>query len=465
MSTVSQYIICRSIVYTSFNYYHRNISAVCDNGMDAQCVAPTPGCHIHKHQLCDTIIDCESGSDEKNVLCSRVTAGNCKRKYHYSKSLKLPIGWIDDGIEDCVGGIDVGITYWNSCNYSTFTIYWNSCNYSTFTIYGIGSEKCKDVYICPSGYPLYVEILSLSDEILLLSCEGGSGICKTAALASSQITYNPAEVENLYHLYHCLLGLQDTYQHNAQCEHMSYPTENILGTHPNYLFLPVKQVNCEYVFGEQYVYPSCSGKCFNTKCPLTTTPLSSSTCSHILKRRTYSISSSGNLVFVKKQRKGKGFKIKNMFVCGNGNCVLYNKLCNLIDDCGDSTDKNSCGNHFACNVGSNFSKSYIPLSSVCDEQYDCLDSSDEKYCCHRKLINGLMLKMLALLIGPLALLLNGIIQIQSLRTIRFARTSSALTDKVLITSINFGDWLVGCYLFVLSVIDVYYGSNFCSQQK
>ena len=80
------------------------------------------------------------------------------------------------------------------------------------------------------------------------------------------------------------------------------------------------------------------------------------------------------------------------------------------------------------------------------------------------LIDDRILKMSAWLIGTLTLILNAVIQVRSLYTMRFARTSSALTDKVLIALISFGDWLDGSYLLVIAVIDVYFGSSFCSKQ-
>ena len=446
MSTVSRLIICQPKVYSHHDNVHSNSSAVCDDGIDVRCVTPTSKCYIHKHQLCDRGTDCRDGSDERRALCTRFTAQTCKRKYNYKKSLRLPISWIDDGVEDCVGGMDEDIRKWKSCIYSTFTIY--------------GSEECEDVYICPSGYPLYVEIPSLCDE--MLSCEGGNVICETAALASPQVRYTPMKVENVNHLHICLLGLQGLKTHFEGCEQATYPNVDILGTKPNNLSLPVKQVSCKYMYGEQYVYMSCSGKCYDANCPLTSSEISGSTCPNIIKRRTYSISADGNLVIVQKVK--NDFKVKNLFICRNDNCIPYSNVCNLIDDCGDGTDEDSCHNHFTCNTRTNFTKSYIPLSSVCDGKYDCLDSSDEISCCHRKLINDLTLKISAWVIRILALLLNGIIQVRSLWTLKVARTSSALTDKVLITLISFGDWLVGCYLFVLAVTDNNYGSNFCSQQ-
>ena len=141
-------------------------------------------------------------------------------------------------------------------------------------------------------------------------------------------------------------------------------------------------------------------------------------------------------------------------------------VCNLVDDCSDGADEKSCTNHFVCNVNNNFTKSYIPLSSVCDGKYDCLDLSDESSCCHRKLINGLILKISSWSIGILSISLNGFIQARSIYTMRFAKTSTALKNKVLVTLITFGDWLVGGYLHVLSLamVDSYFGNIFCSNQ-
>ena len=242
MSTVSQYIICKSTVYTFRNWVHSNTSAVCDDGIDTQCVTPIPGCEIHKHQLCNNIPDCKDGSDEKSSLCSRFTTQDCQRKYHFSTELKIPIDWIKDGIVDCVNGIDEDITKWKRCEYYTFTIY--------------GIENCEDLYICPSGSPLYVDVKSICD--VLLSCKGGIEICNSEVSTSSTLKYAPVNVDNVNYLHYCLIGLEHLYKHIASCEHVTYPTDEILGTKPNYLYLPTKQVSCKYVYGEQYVYLSCA---------------------------------------------------------------------------------------------------------------------------------------------------------------------------------------------------------------
>ena len=401
MSTVSQYIICKSTVYTFRNNIHSNTSAVCDDSMDTQCVTPIPGCEIHKHQLCDNIPDCKDGSDEKSLLCSRVTKQDCQRIYHFRTSLKIPLEWIRDGVVDCVNGIDEDIIKWQPCKYPNLTTY--------------TAQHCEDVYICPSGSPLYVDIKSICD--VMLSCQGGIEICNSEGSTSSKLKYTPVNVDNVNYLHYCLIGLEHLYKHIASCEHVTYPTDEILGTKPNYSYLPTKQVSCKYVYGELYVYLSCSGVCYDARCPLTLTPLSSSACSKILKETIYSLSSGGSLVFVKKEQNNY-FSVNNIFVCDNGNCVDYSKVCNLIDDCGDDTDEDNCVNHFVCNVKSSYSKSYIALSSVCHGRNDCLDESDESSCCHRQLIDAPILKISSWLIGTLSLILNGASQARSICTMK-----------------------------------------------
>ena len=130
---------------------------------------------------------------------------------------------------DCVNNIDDDITKWESCNYPKLTTY--------------GADHCEDVYICPSGYPLYVEIKSICD--VLLSCQGGIEICNPEKLTSSHQKYTPVKVDNVKYLQYCLLGLEGLYPHIASCEHVSYPTAEILGTQLNYLFLPKTQVSCK----------------------------------------------------------------------------------------------------------------------------------------------------------------------------------------------------------------------------
>ena len=220
---------------------------------------------------------------------------------------------------------------------------WVHCDYTYFTIYN--GDKCEDVYICPYGYPLYVEIKSLCNEIL--SCQGGNRICRTAGSTLDQQKYSTVKVGDVNYLHYCILGHQNLNTVLEQCEHLTYPTVEVLGTQPNNLYVPIKHVSCKYMYGEQYVYLSCSGKCHDDKCPLPSSPISSNTCSNILKRKLYSISSDGNLVIVQKGE--NNFKVRNLFVCGESNCVTYSKVCNLVDDCGDGRDEENCHNHFACN--------------------------------------------------------------------------------------------------------------------
>eukprot|EP00116_Pleurobrachia_bachei_P012668 sb/3472930/ len=82
-----------------------------------------------------------------------------------------------------------------------------------------------------------------------------------------------------------------------------------------------------------------------------------------------------SLTTLVKTAKDPGFYDNKIFPCDNKNCVAYDNVCDLKDDCGDGSDEKSCENHFQCN--SNETMELIVLSRVCDGVVNCKDFSDE----------------------------------------------------------------------------------------
>ena len=96
-------------------------TSVCDDGLDINCVAASPVCTVHKHKLCDKVIDCPFDEmDEKHPICRRVTKTVCIRMIVSNDSLPIPLSWLQDGVEDCLDGRDER-EGWPSCgNGKTF---------------------------------------------------------------------------------------------------------------------------------------------------------------------------------------------------------------------------------------------------------------------------------------------------------------------------------------------------------
>ena len=120
--------------------------------------------------------------------------------------------------------------------------------------------------------------------------------------------------------------------------------------------MPILQTDCEHYYGELYVFLSCSGKCKNSVCPLETgRHIKLDSCpGQFNQEKVFSIDRNGNLTFLIKNPK-TGLLGNDVFLCQNRQtCLTYEKVCDLVDDCGDGSDEVLCNNHFQCETTKEF---------------------------------------------------------------------------------------------------------------
>lgn len=67
------------------------------------------------------------------------------------------------------------------------------------------------------------------------------------------------------------------------------------------------------------------------------------------------------------------------FQCDSGKCMHNERVCDLVDDCGDNSDERGCGGRPCPPYHSKCLTNYkcIPPVQFCDGEDDCLDNSDE----------------------------------------------------------------------------------------
>lgn len=149
-----------------------------------------------------------------------------------------------------------------------------------------------------------------------------------------------------------------------------------------------------------------------------------------------------------------------MFACSNKQCVTYEKVCDLVNDCGDGSDEMACPNNFYCPMYNEF----IPITSKCDGYIDCRGFEDE---CNpdcrnsKRIIESPTLRIVAWTLGGFAVTLNGVLLENSIRNLMETEMYNAALNHALIALMGLSDMVVGVYLLVLAGTDLFYGDTYC----
>ena len=422
--------------------------SACDDHIDSSCYS-TKSCKVHKHLLCDQNMDCNDNADEAHSICLTTTKGTCKRRVGTKSELPIPTSWLQDGVRDCEDGIDE-TSDWPKCGVDKTSRYMSSTE-----------SECKNVFICRSGSPGYELLENLCDGIE--NCGNENEICSVSSRSQSLTTTVSTTNTGLTKtMSFCRKGLSTIEFFIGACvtEEFIYPNGDIFGGQTTSVILPHSKQSCDYMYGEQYLYTSCTDHCFKASCPLRNLPRYE-VCPDQFPDRIGTIVNNEYLIFLTKSF-GNVYT-NTFFVCtDNKRCIDYTKVCDLVADCLDGSDEAQCTNHFRCSS----SGKLLPKTKQCDGHIDCTDLSDEcNQGCSINLLEGVLLKGLSWLIGLLAIVANLVIIGKSLGTIKRCNTSVALINRILIIMIALGDFLIGCYLFIIATYDaIIFRKDYCKSQ-
>ena len=449
ISTIAHQVICfKENLYST----RLKIPSICDDGLDKACVDASLSCYLHKHLLCDGEVNCEDLSDESWYFCHHMTEVTCRRKYVHGtsgRSIAYPMAWIQDGVTDCWNGEDEDET-WPTCGYGPTSRFVSWAN-----------EVCSEVFLCPKS-DLFVEFDKMCDRIE--SCGNENQICEKSRHQFSTYQNVFRDNSNRVRLSYCLHGLKNLERLADQCveKHLVLSNTTILGKNEtlNILFPETKR-DCRYFYGESHVLLSCLGKCHDSPCPVRKRPqIRFDSCpGQFEQNKVFSTDSLGSMTILIKNAK-TGLLGNYIFACRSSPiCLTYDKVCNLVDDCGDESDEVSCVNHFQCET----SKEFIPISQKCDRIFHCADKSDEcNESCGGTIINGgVGLKVMAWIIGVLSLVLNLVCLLKTSVRVLNCKSEAAFFTNCLVVLISFGDFLTGAYLTALASFDRYYGGEHC----
>ena len=434
-TTVTKYAVCQE-------------TALCDDELERECYTAEGGCRIHKHRFCDKHPDCVGRGDESSSVCTVLTNRSCARRYSLNSTravLPIPLDWVMDGVEDCLNGDDENSNLWKQCGSGWARRYFDP------------SSDCSDVFICSNNSKAYVEYPLLCDKAS--SCLEESSVCKVSRNKPNiwdKVTYRSSDYDLV--IGSSLPGLHGLNRLVGGAKIVEFPAlgdpfgvSSMTVTFPN-TTLDLNK-DCRHVYGEIYVFLSCLGQCKDVPCVLK--PVKHDSCQSGIDRRVLTLSNDSYLTIVRQE---KGDFVSDMFPCNNGFCVSHDKVCNLMDDCGDMSDEEGCVNHFRCNG----SGELLPVTSRLDGKYDCADFSDECFK-GKKIIGSLLLEVFAWGIGVFAVFLNFFILLRSLVGLKRQKCALKLLNKLMIMLISLGDLMVGAYLILISIENILTKDDYCAE--
>ena len=443
MTTVSKHMICSG-------------KRICDDNIANRCARLSTSCTVHKHYMCDDKADCGDRIDEQYYGCKEVTKEKCRRRVGREVELPIPLSWLQDGMKDCVDGSDE-------------TEVWPTCGREKTFRFVTNNETCENVFLCPWRRPGYVELGNICNG--RQRCGRANEVCaKSRSLPEISTTVHTTNRGLSKHLSFCLEGLKNSGSFKRGQKNVTnctvvpsfiFPDHDFFGVNNRTsITLPSHQQSCDHMFGEMYVYTSCTNRCINSSCPLTIVPRYEM-CPAQYSKRVGTVANNNYLTFFLQSYEDT--YTNRFFVCASQmRCIDYSKVCDLVNDCGDGSDEDICTNHFKCNSTGR----YIAKTQQCDGSFDCVDLSDEcNERCSRKILEDSALAGLSWIIGFLAVFANVIIMTKNVITLKKCKTTVALLNKVLIAVISFGDLLVGSYLFTISIYNkLIFEENYCTQQ-